>query len=596
MPIRSVIRHVQSGQWLTFADPVDVLEAAAPADAAGVIDQAERRCRDQGLYALGFVTYEAAPGLAPELSAHPPGILPPAWFALYRRPESRQRPAASGWTPAPLDWQADLGHDDYLAAIRRIREHLVRGDTYQVNFSYRLRAALDQAGLSEAGSGLFEQMIAAQPDGYGALLETDAWGLASASPELFLARRLAADGARVVSQPMKGTAARGPEAVSDRAQARWLGDSTKNRAENLMITDMVRNDIGRLAVTGSVRTEALFQLQRHPTLWQMTSTVSGRCDAPLVDLLRALFPAASITGAPKRHTMRIIRELESSPREIYTGTIGLIEPDGAAQFNVAIRTAWLDKRRGVAEYGVGGGIVWDSDPEEEHAETLTKARIVRQPARPSFALLETLLWEPDAGFLLAEEHLTRLGEAASYFDRSFDPVAARRCLDQRAAAWRQSAAGAQRVRLLVQPDGSIDLEAAGVNARPAPARVALVPAPVLDDPFVYHKTTHRAVYQQALEQARIRDPAADDAILVNERGEVTESTIANVVADIGGELVTPPRECGLLNGIYRQHLVATGAVKERVLTPDALRRARTLYLVNSVRRRWPITLLPRTGD
>ena len=596
MPIRSVIRHVHSGQRLTFADPVDVLEAAAPTDVAGVIDQAERRCREHGLYAVGFITYEAAPGLEPKLSTHAPGVLPPAWFALYRNPVSHQRPDPDGCRPLPLDWHANLDHDDYLAAVRRIREHIARGDTYQVNFSYRLRAALDRTCLAEAGSELFEQMIAAQPDGYGALLETDAWSLASASPELFFARRPTPDGARVVSQPMKGTAARGPEAQSDRARARWLGDSLKNRAENLMITDMVRNDIGRLAVTGSVRTDALFQLQRHPTLWQMTSTVSGRCDAPLVDLLRTLFPAASITGAPKRQTMRIIRDLESSPREIYTGTVGLIEPGGDVQFNVAIRTAWLDKRRAIAEYGVGGGIVWDSDAEEEHAETLTKARIVRQPARPSFALLETLLWEPDAGFLLAEEHLTRLDEAASYFDRRFDREAARQCLDEWAAAWRQSAAEARRVRLLVQPNGRLDLEAAGVNERPAPARVMLVPAPVLDDPFVYHKTTHRAVYQRALEQARIRNPAADDAILVNERGEVTESTIANVVADLGGELLTPPRECGLLNGIYRQHLVATGAVKERRLTPDDLRRARALYLVNSVRRRWPVTLLPRTGD
>lgn len=596
MPVRSVIRHVQSGQWFTFGDPVDVLEAAAPAQVPGVIDLAERRCRQEGLYAVGFVTYEAAPGLDPKLPAQAPGILPPAWFALYRERAPFALTDTTPATPTPLDWQPDVDHDEYVAAIRRIREHIGRGDTYQVNYSYRLRAALAAGGGHGVVTGLFAHMIAAQPDGYGALLETDAWGLASASPELFFARRPTAGEMRVYSQPMKGTVARGPDAVSDAARARWLAASPKNRAENLMITDMVRNDIGRLAATGSVRAEALFQLERHPTLWQMTSTVSGHCDAPLVDLMRALFPAASITGAPKRHTMGIIRDLESSPREIYTGTVGLIEPDGAVQFNVAIRTAWVDKRRKVAEYGVGGGIVWDSDPAEEHAETRTKASIVREPARPPFALLETLLWEPAGGFLLLDEHLNRLGEAARYFDRRFHRAAVREHLEALAEPWRLAAAAPQRIRLLIQPDGAIDSEAAAVTDRPAPARVALVPARVLDDPFVRHKTTYRAVYQNALAQARIRHPEADDAILVNERGEVTESTLANVVADLDGRLLTPPLDGGLLNGIYRQHLLASGAIEERTLTPVDLQNARAVYLVNSVRRRWPVTLLTRTGD
>jgi para-aminobenzoate synthetase/4-amino-4-deoxychorismate lyase len=310
---------------------------------------------------------------------------------------------------------------------------------------------------------------------------------------------------------------------------------------------MVRNDLGRIAATGSVLTTALFELERYPTLWQMTSTVEADTDADLTGTLRALFPAASITGAPKRRAMQIIRDLEGDPRQIYTGTIGYLRPDGSAQFNVAIRTVLVDKAAGTAEYGVGGGIVWDSDPDEEFAESRTKALIVGNRT-PDFDLLETLGWTPAVGYLRLEQHLERLADAADYFGYPFD------------------------------------------HARVLEA-LAPAPLPVEHDPFVRHKTTHRSIY----ERARQLVPDVDDVLLWNTRGELTESTIANILVELDGEWVTPPVSSGLLPGIGRRELLASGQVRERLVLATDLSRCTRLALVNDLRGRWPVRLVGTTG-
>lgn len=591
MPIRALMQQADTGDWLSFAGLQDTLSAATPAEVPALLTTLETRVRQQGLHAVGFVSYEAAPGFDAKLSCHAPGVLPPAWFALFDA--CRAVAAPTPVQPPALDWQPSLAQADYTAAIARIHDYIGAGDTYQVNFSYRLRAELGTVpgGSNAGGAGaesLFQAMVAGQRTGLGAFIDSDDWAICSASPELFFIRR----GRHVESRPMKGTASRAV-GDADQAQARWLAGSAKNRAENTMITDMVRNDLGRIADTGSVTTGGLFRIEAYPTVWQMTSSVSATTDAGLAEVFRALFPAASITGAPKRRTMEIIRELEPAPREIYTGAIGFVAPGGDAQFNVAIRTALVDKRRGEAEYGVGGGIVWDSRAAEEHAETRAKAQILhRRPAAAdtdTFELLETLLWTPQCGYALLEDHLDRMTRSAAHFRRPLDRRTVFAALDEAAAGL---PATAHRVRLLVDRCGQPTVSAQRLDASPAPRRLAIARQglAVAGNAFVHHKTTRRDVYETARREA-LAGTAADDVLLVNLAGEVTESTIANLVVDLGGILVTPPLDAGLLPGLYRAGLLAAGTVVERRLSPDDVRRAQAVYLVNSVRGMWPVTVV-----
>ncbi len=583
---QALIRDAASGRWLAFTDPTDVLVAEAPRDVALVLREVDRRARQERSYAVGFLSYEAAGGLEPKHPTHSPGALPPAWFALY----AAARPVPPPAPPAhlePLSWRPNEEPEAYYRAVEEIRRLIRAGDTYQVNFSYRLRADVPPAG--DFPRRLFEHMVSRQPGGYGAFIESPEWAVCSASHELFFRRR----GRRLTSRPMKGTAPRGTTPSGDAEQARWLCRSLKNRAENVMITDMVRNDLGRLADTGSVQTSGLLRLEAYPTVWQLTSTVEGETGADLAEIMRALFPAASITGAPKRRTMEIIRTLETEPREIYTGTIGLVEPGGDAQFNVAIRTALILGQSGRAEYGVGGGILWDSEPAEEYRETRTKAALLeRSPASvaPDFQLLETLRWEPGRGFVRLRAHLRRLARSADHFRRPCNLTAIRSKLR---ALSRTLPPRPHRVRLLLSADGTAEVEAAPLDPQSRPRRVVLAssPSPVLDNPFVVHKSTARSLYEQARQQARVRVPEADDVLLTNERGEVTEATIANLVLDLNGQRVTPPLASGLLPGVYRQWLLDTGKVAEQVVRPADVRAARTVYLVNSLRGMWPVTVL-----
>ena len=426
-----------------------------------------------------------------------------------------------------------------------------------------------------------------QAAGYGAYVENGRsangrYSIASASPELFFAL----DGDKLHSKPMKGTAVRGRTLAEDDANADWLAASVKNRAENVMIVDMIRNDMGQVADIGSVQTPRLFEIERYPTVLQMTSTVTAQTDAPIADIIAAMFPCASITGAPKKRTMGLIKQLEPSPRGIYTGAIGFIAPNRQVQFNVAIRTVLLDRQEKRAIYGVGGGIVWDSTAEDEYAECKVKAKVLGAK-RPFFSLLESLLWEPDGGYVLLDYHLDRLRDSARYFgfqQTAAEPVEAiagfdfdklNRRLEQTSAELVE----ASKVRLLLAQDGAITITHAPVTPLPDPARVVFAETAVFrDNIWLYHKTTHRSVYDNA------RNPDYDETILWNEDGEVTEATSANIVVEIGGELFTPPIESGLLAGTFRRWLLTNSKIKERILTKQLLRESNAIYLINSVRR------------
>jgi para-aminobenzoate synthetase / 4-amino-4-deoxychorismate lyase len=583
-PNQALIHNPSQKCWLFFQNPSEILVAKTLAEVVPALEQVERALAKRHCYAAGFIAYEAAPAFDQVLRAKPTGDFPLLWFGLYDRPQII--PSPGKWTekfnPALPDWSPTTTRSAYDVAIERIKEFIARGDTYQVNYTYRLRTP-----FQDDAPAFFFELFKAQKAPYAAYIDTGRFVLCSASPELFFSL----EGDLITSRPMKGTAGRGLSLLEDLAQAEWLKNSEKNRAENVMIVDMVRNDIGRIAETGSIRVPELFSVEKYPTVWQMVSTVTGETRAGLLGILRALFPPASITGAPKARTMEIIAELETTPRLVYTGGIGFIGPGRQAQFNVAIRTAIIDKETGQAEYGVGGGITWDSVDAAEFDECQTKAKILSARI-PSFSLLETMLWSPQEGYLLVDHHLSRLRDSAVYFDFSIDIEAVHRYLESLTAGFSRKA---HKVRLIVAEDGNMETQAEPLNWQGEAGvrggrsmQVSLAENPIeSNNPFLYHKTTNRRVY----EQARRERPEFDDVILWNERGEVTETTIANLVVELEGELYTPPVSCGLLPGIYRGWLLEQGEVGERVIHIHELPDCNRIWAVNSVRKRWELQLV-----
>lgn len=573
----ATIFDADKGVWLKFDEPIEVCEIGTADLLVPTLERLERECCARGMYAVGYIAYEASAVFDSSLAVHSDGSrFPLACFALFNPPDQfNALPDPARADDFPRHWEPSLSVSEYEAAIARIRDYIAAGDTYQVNFTYKLKSLLRCDPWE-----LFCRMCNSQSGPYSAFIDSPRWAICSASPELFFSMK---DG-RIVSRPMKGTLARGLTCAEDRRQRERLRSSAKDRAENIMITDMVRNDIGRISASGSERVEALCAIEKYPTVWQMISSVAASTDVTVSEALRALFPAASITGAPKCRTMQIIRELESEPRRIYTGAIGYMAPDGSAQFSVAIRTALVDKRDGVVEYGVGGGIVWDSDAAREYAETESKARILFSDY-PQFELLETILWTPADGFTLLERHLQRLADSAEYFGYAFNRDV---IINRLKSAARGFGSSAKRLRLLIDGLGDCHIESRDFtpNAAGRCPRVALAESPIDSrDVFLYHKTTNRDVYESRL------IPGYDDVILWNERDEITESTIANVIVDDGDGLKTPPVECGLLAGTFRAELIESGRVTESVITKHDLLSSQSVYLANSVRKLYGVDMI-----
>lgn len=568
-------------QVVCASQPSEVLAALAQLDAL----------LKQGYHAAGYIAYEAAAGFDSALRTHPPGgDLPLFWFGLTRQveniaargPERRLperlvgEPTASG--PYEFsEWQPLMSVDHYRQASARIRQHIVDGESYQVNLTFPLRA--DFRGQVHR---FYEDARRAQAARYCAWLHADDWHVLSLSPELFFELR---DG-RIRTRPMKGTRRRGLTQEEDQAVAAALRQHPKDRAENVMIVDLLRNDLGRVAEIGSVVTPRLFEAEKYPTLWQMTSTVEAqlRPEVGLEQVFKAIFPCGSVTGAPKVKTMEIIERQEVAPRGVYCGAIGYLGPDGSGVFNVPIRTAVL-RANGQASYHVGSGLVADSEVGDEYEECLLKARVLQQAGLPPFQLLETMRYDPGQGIYLLERHLQRLGNSAAYFDFACDFEAVRARLDAAVA----DCHGGLRLRLLVAAEGEFEVQATRLDAKAPPIhRVALAAKPIdRTDPFLYHKTTLRQVY----EEARAQGGPAEDVILFNEQGQVTESCIANVAVEIDGRWLTPPVECGLLGGVMRAELLARGELHEHVVGVAELKAASQVKLFNSVRGEFVVTLL-----
>jgi len=339
-----------------------------------------------------------------------------------------------------------------------------------------------------------------------------------------------------------------------------------------MIVDMVRNDLGRIAEIGSVQVPDLFKIEKYSTLFQMTSLVQAKTQASFTDVFSALFPSASITGAPKVSTMNIIAELESTPRGVYTGSIGYLSPNRKAQFNVAIRTVLVDRKNTSAEYGIGGGIVWDSTGLDEYNEALLKARVLTEKSN-EFSLLETLLWTPQDGYFLPEKHFERLEDSAEYFDIPFSRTAFYDLLDE----LQEKFSSSQRIRILIDRFGNCTTESKDLIFEEKIFIVKLANKPIdSSNRFYFHKTTNRKIYPPL--------NGFDDILLYNENGELTEFTIGNLVVEMGGKLVTPPISCGLLAGTFRAHLLESGKISEKVIRMEELKDCKKIFLVNSLRK------------
>jgi len=616
---QAIIHWAEEGKWLRFRNPVEVFIAAEPQEVVSILDHIEKEVETKKLYAAGFLAYEAGAAFDPALRFRSGGDFPLLWFGLFGKAEPFAVPLADVPDVRAPAWQSSATRAEYKTAIQAIKYFIRQGATYQVNYSYRLRAPFGGGALP-----YFFKIAGRQNIPYAAFIETDRYAVCSFSPELFFSL----NGRVISSKPMKGTMPRGIFNRDDRKIARELFLSEKNRAENVMIVDMVRNDIGRIAAKNTVAVSSLYDVEKYDTVWQMTSSVKAHTSAALVDIFRALFPPASCTGAPKINTVKIIADLETSPRRIYTGSIGFMAPGRKAQFNVAIRTLLVDKLRCVAEYGVGGGIVWDSVDEAEYGECAVKAKVVCSP-RPDFELLETMLWTPEEslcppaadepaarpGYFLLDSHIARMRESAAYFSFPFEEASLKRKLFSLASGLPPLP---HRVRLLLNRKGNINCEAKpygeasrgkprDIFAEPCEAKNAIPPCgkpqgflakkgespdktelavclakrPVAsDDVFLYHKTTNRRVY----DQAKALRPGYDEVILWNEKGEVTEFCAANIIVDLDGQMLTPSVNCGLLPGTYRDWLLKKGEIKEQVIKIDMLRQCRRIYLCNSVRK------------
>lgn len=557
-----------------FSGPVETITAATPEDVIPALERVESRVAE-GFHAAGFVSYEAASGLKKTLATRPQGDFPLLWFGIFRErlavPEPSLRDLGNSEEYIVSDPQFSISGNDYCAAVDRIREYIAAGDTYQVNFTMKQRFRFRGEELS-----FYRDLCRSQRAPYCAFIDLGRYRVLSASPELFFRLR---EGI-LTTRPMKGTAKRGRWPGEDSEIVRNFRTDPKEQAENLMIVDLLRNDMGIVSETGSVGVTSLFDVETLESVHQMTSTITSRLrpETGVAELFQALFPCGSVTGAPKRRTMEIIAELEDSPRNIYTGCIGYISPGREAVFSVAIRTVLIDREKGTGELGLGSGITWDSKPRNEYEECLAKGRFALMRI-PEFRLLESLLYEEGAGYFLMERHLDRLNGSAGYFGFELNISEVREALEK----YSLSLKGSHKVRLLLCREGSFDIESEPVSEKLVNETVTVAFAESRVDSanvFLYHKTENRSFYNAEL----ARRPDCTEVIFLNERGEVTEGANSNVVARINGSLLTPPLDSGLLPGTFREELIETGIIIERVVTGPELAGAEEIFLINSVRK------------
>lgn len=560
-----------------FSQPLEIVRCDAADGVDGALERLEAGLA-RGLHAAGLFAYELGHVLEPRLTVRAPKARhgPLLLFGLFAPPRvlaGEDLDAMFGaLAPPPPVRDLTPGHDaaTHVAKVERVLRLIAAGDAYQVNLTFPMRFRYEGDPLA-----LYAALRTRQPVAHGGIVALDGTTVLSVSPELFVDIR---DG-QATTRPMKGTAARVADPVEDAANRRALLADPKQRAENLMIVDLLRNDLARIAEPGSVRTPALFALESYPTFHTLTSTVTARLrpDLTLRERLAALFPCGSIVGAPKIRAGEIIDDLEDQARGVYTGAIGAMAPNGDLTFNVAIRTAAIEVD-GRGAYGVGGGVVADSDPQAEYDEALLKARVLSGLAE-DFGLIETFRWSAAEGYPRLMAHLDRLETSAWSLGFGFERAAAEALLAEAARNW---AGDDRRVRLLLARSGELTLSDTPALTAPTEPLKLQVAGEMLDpgDPFLRHKTTQRALHEQAFACAAAL--GLDEAVLLNRRGEVADASRNSIFLEVEDRLVTPPLSAGALPGVLRATLIAEGRALEGRLSPDDLNSAGRLFVGNSL--------------
>nr|WP_315465021.1 aminodeoxychorismate synthase component I [uncultured Rhodoferax sp.] len=563
----------QAAVRLAFGEPQQVLAARTLDEVRPVLEQVDALSR-QGLWCVGYVRYEAAPAFDAALQVHA-AEGPLLWFGVHAQPlADADVPQPTGPEPY-VPWTPRIRREAFDANMARIHEAIAAGDFYQLNYTAQLEAPFAGGAAptaSDSAWAWFAALRRAQPRAYAAFIDTGEEQVLSVSPELFFDW----DGQRILSRPMKGTAARGATPQDDAANAERLRSTPKEQAENVMIVDLIRNDLSRVAQPFSVQVPRLFHLEALPTVWQMTSDVVARTreGTGLWDVFAALFPCGSVTGAPKVQAMRQIKALEPDARGVYCGAVGVVRPGGHATFNVPIRTVTV--RGGQARCGIGSGITFDAQAEGEWQEWRSKRMFLERASQP-FELLETLALR-DGVLQHQALHLQRMAEAAAHFGFAWDAAQVAQTL---AGLVQAHPAGAWRVRVLLQPHGPCTAQAFALADTPTPVTLQLADRPMEEahGEFVRFKTTRRAHYDAFTPS----DPAVFDTILFNAQGEVTECTRGNIALLLDGQWVTPPLSCGLLAGVGRAVLLAQGRLKEQLVRVEQLQKVQGIAFINSLR-------------
>ena len=534
------------------------------------IDQVEALLREveayqkKGFYAVGYVSYEAAPAFEKKFAVHPAPLMGEylLYFTIHQEVETLPFPEDYEAVDLPANWKEEVEAPAYQEAIKIIHHHIRQGDTYQVNYTVQLSQELKEDPLA-----IYNRLVVEQKAHYNAFIQHDDVSIISISPELFFEQ----EDRLLTTRPMKGTTRRGLTNQTDLQEAAWLEADPKNRAENMMIVDLLRNDMNRISEIGSEQVTRLCQVEQYSTVWQMTSTIESRlrAEVDLVQTFQALFPCGSITGAPKISTMEIIQKTEEAPRGVYCGTIGILLPKGKRIFNVAIRTVQIQGNRAI--YGVGGGITWDSKWEGEYQETKQKSAVLYRQ-EPRFELLTTgRIHKGELTFL--EQHLTRLREASRYFAYPYNEPKLLNELQEQLAHVDPSLD--YRCRIALQKNGTIQLTITELTDLPASYLQAQLTEQKLDlaTPFTYFKTSQR---NHLATNHR-------EQIFYLPDGSLLETTIGNLILEIEGKLYTPPAHLPLLDGIYRCHLLETQQVEEKLLTLNDLKNADRIYACNALR-------------
>lgn len=550
---------------LCFNNPIKVISTDKIKDIARCLDEVQHATTN-GLYAAGYISYEAVEAFYPSIKSRSDNKMPLLWFGIFDKPSNAMEyEADSNYEMA--NWKINVSKQEYEQKFIEIMTAIKSNYFEQLNYTVTFHAAFTGNTYR-----YYQELKQAQQSDFSAYLNIGDFKILSASPELFFKLQ----GGIITTRPMKGTVHRGRSFAEDSANQTWLRTSDKNKYENKLTTDLMKQELANLVVEDSLAVSKQYEVEKYPTVYQMTSTITGQLQPNLsvIDVIKNLFPCGSISGTPKQPTMEFITNLEKTAREVYCGAIGYITPENEAVFNVPIRTVIVDQKAETAAYGAGGAITKHSNVAEEYAEIHTKSKILQLKREP-FELLETIgLYQ--GNFVVYKQHLERLKNSADYFEFPLDLAAIETELATYAVGY---PVGKWIVRLIASESGSFTTEINPLLAF-STNQVALAQAPIdKDNVFFYHKTTHRQIYDNFKKQV----PHSFDVLLWNNKREITEFTIGNIVVELDGKLITPPISSGVLPGTFREKLLDDGEISEQIIYLDDLKNCTNIWLINSVR-------------